>query len=435
MTAPILKTKFLTKFPAIVAEADFITVTKSGVTYTFGADFSDLFEESSSVDTSSVLAGQAADGTFYKITIANLLANSQPLNDKLEGLSDLPDTLGVVEQTAADVFGIRLIGSGASTSLLTKGDGDALYQPVDADLTAIAGLVSAADKFPYYTGAATAALADLTAFARTLLDDANASTMRTTLGLVIGTDIQAYDADLAALAGLASAADKVPYFTGSATAALADFTAAGRSMVGAVSATAQTALLDAFTGDSGSGGVKGLVPAPAAGDAAAVKFLKADGTWAAPGAASAPTGSVINSTISTYATNADLTTTIPLDDTVPTNTEGTEVLTASLTPSSASNKVRVRFTGYFGSATAQTVIAALYIDTGAAVRVAACFIAAGGTVPLSLEYEHTPGDTSSHTYKLRVGGSAGTVRMNGSSSARFFGGTSGATLVAEEIKG
>lgn len=35
-----------------------------------------------------------------------------------------------------------------------------------------------------------------------------------------------------------------------------------------------------FVGDSGAGGVIGLVPAPAAGDAAALKFLKADGTWA-----------------------------------------------------------------------------------------------------------------------------------------------------------
>ena len=43
-----------------------------------------------------------------------------------------------------------------------------------------------------------------------------------------------------------------------------------------------TALLSNVTGDSGSGGVKGLVPAPAAGDAAAGKFLKADGTWATP---------------------------------------------------------------------------------------------------------------------------------------------------------
>ena len=37
-----------------------------------------------------------------------------------------------------------------------------------------------------------------------------------------------------------------------------------------------------FTGDSGSGGTAGLVPAPAAGTAAAGKFLKADGTWDVP---------------------------------------------------------------------------------------------------------------------------------------------------------
>ena len=35
-----------------------------------------------------------------------------------------------------------------------------------------------------------------------------------------------------------------------------------------------------MSGDTGSGGVKGAVPAPSAGDAAAGKFLKADGTWA-----------------------------------------------------------------------------------------------------------------------------------------------------------
>lgn len=35
-----------------------------------------------------------------------------------------------------------------------------------------------------------------------------------------------------------------------------------------------------FTGDSGTGGTSGLVPAPAAGDALSNKFLKADGTWA-----------------------------------------------------------------------------------------------------------------------------------------------------------
>jgi hypothetical protein len=45
-----------------------------------------------------------------------------------------------------------------------------------------------------------------------------------------------------------------------------------------------TALLDVAVGDGGSGGTKGLVPAAGAGDAAAGKFLKADGSWSpAPG--------------------------------------------------------------------------------------------------------------------------------------------------------
>lgn len=48
-----------------------------------------------------------------------------------------------------------------------------------------------------------------------------------------------------------------------------------------------TPYFNAFGGDFGSGGAKGLVPAPLAGDAAAGKVLYADGTWAVPPGASA----------------------------------------------------------------------------------------------------------------------------------------------------
>lgn len=58
--------------------------------------------------------------------------------------------------------------------------------------------------------------------------------------------------------------------------------ASGRSILAATTAAIATALISAFVGDSGSGGTKGLVPAPGAGDAAAGKFLKADGTFAVP---------------------------------------------------------------------------------------------------------------------------------------------------------
>lgn len=66
-----------------------------------------------------------------------------------------------------------------------------------------------------------------------------------------------------------------------------------------LTATQLTTELNAFVGDSGAGGTKGSVPAPSAGDAAAGKFLKADGTFAVPASGSSFTWNNVAGTTQT----------------------------------------------------------------------------------------------------------------------------------------
>ena len=114
---------------------------------------------------------------------------------------------------------------------------------LSANLQALSGLTSAADKGIQYTGSGTAGVYDLTAAGKALIDDADAAAQRTTLGLVIGTDVQAYDTDLAAIAGLTSAANKGIQFTGSGAAAVYTLTAAGKALLDDADAAAQRTTL------------------------------------------------------------------------------------------------------------------------------------------------------------------------------------------------
>lgn len=71
--------------------------------------------------------------------------------------------------------------TGTPTTLSGYGITDA--QPLDATLTAVAGVASAANKLPYFTGVDIASVTDFSAYARTLVDDSDATTARSTLGL------------------------------------------------------------------------------------------------------------------------------------------------------------------------------------------------------------------------------------------------------------
>jgi hypothetical protein len=150
-----------------------------------------------------------------------------------------------------------------------------------------------------------------------------------------------------------------------------------------------------------------------------------------------PAGGIVGRAYDAYTTYTQLSAIVPHDNTIPQPGEGTQILSATLTPQSAANRVRARFSG-FGCASGNIpMVAFLSIDGGAAVQVASAYAVAGGqTLHIGFEFEHVPGDTSAHTYSVRVGpGASGHVRMNGGPSIRLFGGAAASTLVLEEIKG
>ena len=167
---------------------------------------------------------------------------------------------------AADNFDDTYLGAFSSNPTLDN-DGNALttgdlyFNTVSNELRVYNGTT--------WQAAALTAASFLTV-SNNLSDLASNSTARTNLGLAIGTDVQAYDAELAALAGLTSAANKGIQFTGSGTAATYDLTTAGKALLDDVDATAQRVTL----------GLGTLATISPTGTADATTFLRGDNSYA-----------------------------------------------------------------------------------------------------------------------------------------------------------
>lgn len=124
-------------------------------------------------------------------------------------------------------------------------------------------------------------------------------------------------------------------------------------------------------------------------------------------------------------TSATGTTTIPFDNTIPQNTEGTEFMTLAITPTSSTNALFIQVDIVCSYSIANTMTAALFQDSTANALAAASEYQTTGTGITTISFNHRmiAGTTSATTFKVRAGGeTAGTMTFNGISGTQYMGG-------------
>ena len=132
-----------------------------------------------------------------------------------------------------------------------------------------------------------------------------------------------------------------------------------------------------------------------------------------------------------------ITTVIPLDNSIPQSSEGVELLTISITPKSATSKIRIKFDVCCGAWNwSVNAVGILFKDS----NVNCLYVAGQGDTTsrvfnLHGEYSEISGSTATRTYKLRVATQNNTVYINSRNGTdNIWGGKAMSYLrVTEEI--
>lgn len=425
-------------------------------------DYLSIRNRDTAAATVTVMLDDSA--TDYEIVKANLAVGDQLVYTHGDGWKTL-DSAGQVKSSAT--------GGGISDG--DKGDitvsGSGATWTIDNDVVTYAKMqnVSATDKV---LGRLTAGAGDVeeiacTAFARSILDDADEATFKATVNLEIGTDVQAYDADLSAIAALAKTDGNV--IVGDGLTWVAESGATARTSLGLgtgdspqftgielghASDTTLTRVSAGVVAIEGTNIVKAgaattsgitmstakLLGRTTASTGAIEEISVGSGLSLSAGSLTATGGGgaivqVVEGT--PYTTYSSTATAMPSDDTIPQNTEGAEWATVTITPTNASNRLVIEADiSCFTLSTAQTGVAAIFQDSTANALAASLVTPPGANyfTRISVRHEMAAGTTSATTFKLRAGTNSGTFYINGSTTTRFLGGVNAARIRVTEIK-
>lgn len=127
---------------------------------------------------------------------------------------------------------------------------------------------------------------------------------------------------------------------------------------------------------------------------------------------------------------------IPVDDTIPVITEGTAIMTATITPKSATNKLTIRaIVNIGGTAAAGSGVIAIFLQGSTNAIATAAIPATLAYVSVCVvEATITAGMTGAMTFQANAGPSPGNdIYINGTLGARLFGGVMLSSLSVTEV--